>query len=314
MSQQGPNEVVESLQEAAKQIQLVTLPSQPTVKIARTAAQLRRMQYMSYFHIDPVTTTDHFWTASPLTSMAPWEVRYAGDGAGILGVMCLGEPPPPAMVRDTIDGTVLVVVVLDDIAAIPAFGGDTFKHTYEYHTPFIEREANAQNESQMGKEWIIQTPEGIPYINREHSTFLNPKYSYTIGLALLRGIDSDRKIFQLLTPISEKTIKDTQTSGKAMVLLSGKLDTPGWAYLEEFHERAGGVTDTNKQLDSDRSDDDSEDSAVEERTDWKVGAQDLGKSFQDAPWIERSHGDQGRGAGARVWRVRRDLGKTGESR
>jgi len=33
------------------------------------------------------------------------------------------------------------------------------------------------------------------------------------------------------------------------------------------------------------------------------------KSMRDVPWVETLKDSQGRGMGARVWRVRRDLGR-----
>ena len=38
----------------------------------------------------------------------------------------------------------------------------------------------------------------------------------------------------------------------------------------------------------------------------------LSDGFQNAPWVEKLEGSRGRGVGARVWRVRRDLGRNGD--
>jgi hypothetical protein len=34
------------------------------------------------------------------------------------------------------------------------------------------------------------------------------------------------------------------------------------------------------------------------------------KPVKDVPWVERLEGSEGRGVGAKVWRVRRDLGRS----
>ena len=80
-------------------------------------------------------------------------------------------------------------------------------------------------------------------------------------------------------------INDINDQGRRIVLVSGKFDTPGWAYTE-------GLIRHNAR------DDDNEEN------------NDEAVSFPDIPWVEKLKGSQGRGGGARVWRVRRDLGKS----
>jgi len=69
-------------------------------------------------------------------------------------------------------------------------------------------------------------------------------------------------------------------------------------YIEELYQR------------------DAKDSGPEESGDHRMKRVPLGQYkldgdyFRAAPWIERVYGDQGRGVGSRVWKVRRDLGKS----
>lgn len=69
------------------------------------------------------------------------------------------------------------------------------------------------------------------------------------------------------------------------MLVSGKFDTPGWAYTEGLiRQNAGNASDDDES--------------------------DAFDKFPEIPWVETLKGSQGRGGGARVWRVRRDLGKS----
>lgn len=326
MSQDGPREAVESLEDAGKPSPVLTLPSQPTEYLPRTSAHLRTMQYMSYFHQDTMASGDRVWNSDPVTSLAPLEVNYTGKAAGILGVMCLGEQPSIEMVRDTIDGSIVALVVIEDMAAILSLKSNEKMERYiedqsgEYTSMDMDNNSNKvvkthfteQSYRRPENHLILHTPEGIPYLNPANAMSLDPTYSHTIGLALVRAIDVRRQKLQLLTPISPNTIKDISASGKAIILVSGKLDTPGWAYLEALYRKDADMKEVAKQRESDEG---TQESGDEEGGDAVTGGQqDHMDGFENAPWIEILRGHKGRDVGARVWRVRRDLGKTGEGR
>ncbi|EHL02775.1 putative Polynucleotide 5'-hydroxyl-kinase grc3 [Glarea lozoyensis 74030] len=85
---------------------------------------------------------------------------------------------------------------------------------------------------------IIRTQaEKLPYFNPENAISLNPRYSQALGLALIRGIDVPRRKLQILTSIEPSVVEEINRMGKNIVLISGKLDTPGWAYTEELVQR-----------------------------------------------------------------------------
>jgi polynucleotide 5'-hydroxyl-kinase GRC3/NOL9 len=323
MSEDGPQDVVESLQDAAKSITVVTLPSQPIEYLSRTGAHLRTMQYMSYFHLSPRSMQDPIWDPDPITSMAPLEVKYGGKASGILGVMCLGEHPPARMVRDTIDGAVVAIVVIEDMAAIHGSRGseivgvnsydqsteDTPKYMYDGNEEVVKLHP-AEDFRQLEKPLIFETPEGIPYFSPENGASLDPTYSHTIGLAIVRGIDVKRRRLQLLTPISAEIVGDIRASGKKIILVSGNLDTPGWAYLEVLYKRSASTTEVKKQRRLVETAHESGDEETDAQLVSCLG--DHGNVFEDEPWVEILPGDKGRDAGSQVWRVRRDLGKTGQ--
>jgi polynucleotide 5'-hydroxyl-kinase GRC3/NOL9 len=326
MSQYGPKEVVGSLQDAAKATPVLTLPSQVSEYVTKTASHLRTMQAMSYFHIDSKNRKSLAWSGQPLTSVPPWEVRYSGDSAGILGIMCYGEQPPPDLLLDSINGALVGIVVIDDVAAIPGWQTEEQdamdeNNDLESDQPYKMDSGDAElrefdEESiqlqHLEKPLIVRTPiEELPYFNPANAISLNPKHSSCIGLALVRGIDVARRRLQILTPISPTLIEEINEAGKSIVLVSGKFDTPGWAYTEELMQKQS-LEKAAKNRGNDGMDvDDEED---DESDDDEVGLEVryLGESFQNAPWIERQEGSQGRAVGSRVWRVRRDLGKSGD--
>jgi polynucleotide 5'-hydroxyl-kinase GRC3/NOL9 len=133
-----------------------------------------------------------------------------------------------------------------------------------------------------------------------------------MGLALVRGIDVTCRRIQVLTPIPSELIEEINEAGKSIVLVSGKLDTPGWAYTEELNQKTalGKALRGQEIMDLDEEGDggSNDDSVAIEGTDDSENQRrkDL---FKKAPWIEKLEGSQGRGIGSRVWRVRRDLGR-----
>lgn len=316
MSKDGPPEVVESLSEASPAGSVVTLPSQTSEYATRTAAHLRTMQYMSYFHLKPVIDRGLSWNTQPLTSIPPWEIRYTGENPGTLGVMCYGEQPPANLLADTLNGSIVSVVVIDDMTAIPGWGLDEQNDksnspntTSSYPNSRLSQMNTAsleidEHDQQLQLPLILRTPEEIPYFNPMNAITLSPTHSHSLGLALVRGIDFSRQRIQLLTPISPSIVAKINASSKSIVLVSGKLDTPGWAYIEELTQKMSAEKAKKGAVDSDEEDADEEDLVGD------VGEQrELGDGFGDAPWVERLEGSQGRGIGSRVWRVRRDLGK-----
>jgi len=328
MSQDGPPEVVATLREATVSAQFLTLPSQLSEYTTRTAAHLRTMQAMSYFHLSSDNTEVLRWGGKPLTSIPPWEVRYSGEDPGILGVMCYGEQPPPELLAETINGSLVAVIVIDDMSAIPGRDNDQEEGyvgspTQEEHFDAEIRVLDHSHEPRRFEEpRILPTPaEQIPYFNPANSITLDPRYSHSIGIALVRGIDVRGRRIQLLTPIAPNVIEKVHELGKKIVLVSGKLDTPGWAYTEELNmkisqdkaaEKLSIRTAESEEDELNMDDEDAEDNEDPETARETDRQRNAGDGYQDAPWIERLDGSKGRGIGSRVWRVRRDLGRVGD--
>ena len=116
----GPAEVVDSLVEAADRAKTPfhTLSSQPSEFTTRTAADLRIMQALSYFHLDEPEGGNLRWNASPLNETAPLCVRYAGPSQAIFGIMILGEEQDPENIMDILAGCVVGLIAIEDDSAI----------------------------------------------------------------------------------------------------------------------------------------------------------------------------------------------------
>lgn len=287
----GPIDVIASLQASFRNGEVTKLPSQTTQYASRTAAQLRAMQVMSYFHCGTKTELQE-WNVEPLSALPPWQVQYSGPSSGILGIMCYDYQSPANVLADAINGTVLAIVEVESPMAL-GFG---------------DREGDSrQSWASITSNAISATPEGIPYI--QAGWVLNPKHSQTVGLALLRGIDTSNQVLQILSPISDDRIRQINEKGGHIVLVSGKFDPPSWVYTEDLYQQSattdnGDGTDANADEEMDIID---EDEAID--SDHEPHQDGLETASVPTPWIEVLRGNQKRGAASKVWRVRRDLGR-----
>ncbi|KAA8566504.1 hypothetical protein EYC84_009063 [Monilinia fructicola] len=298
MSKAGPSEVIESLQDAAKTTALTTLPSQTSEFMTRTSAHLRTMQSMSYFHLDSTNKNELAWNGTPLTSIPPWEIKYSGENSGVLGIMCYGEQPPADLLAETINGSIVSVVVIDDPDAIPGHSSLQHGHDEISDSDTLHTFNSPSNPDPIKTPLIIPTPhENLPYFNPLNAITLDPKYSHTIGMALVRGIDAKRQRLQVLTPISPELLEETNQEGKKIVLISGKLDTPGWAYTEELMKRTWlEKVKRRKELNGGYEDEDDDSDAEDDRTETpSLGSVYADITFHNAPWVEKAHRLTGQG-------------------
>lgn len=285
MSEDGPEDTVEGLKSACTDIAFTSLPSQSSEYTSRTALHLRHMQAMSYFHMDPELSrgTAIRWDSKPLTSKPPLLLHYGGTDGGILGVMCYGYQPGLHLLADSIDGTIVAIVEVEDRRAFcnTAEAGNGVEPDEESEEPDNKQPPGIQR-------YIRRTPQKIPYIR--HGTTLRPRFSRCLGLALVRGVDVQRAIIALVSPVFPRELE-----GREIVLISGKFDAPTWAYTEDHYDRA-----------SQRGEDQTDNRALADEVDQ---AQD--GITGEIPWVESLHGGQKRVVGSRAWRVRRDLGRGG---
>lgn len=285
MSEDGPEDTVEGLKSACGGITFTALPSQSSEYTSRTALHLRHMQAMSYFHMNPELSTDTAirWDAKSLTSRPPLLLEYSGTKSGILGVVCYGYQPEPELLVDAIDGTIVAIVEIEDRRAFCAttLVDDGIASIEELEGSSIRPPKDLES-------FVQHTPEQIPYFRC--GTTLRPQFSRCVGLALVRGVDTQRALVALVSPLSPVVL-----TGKEIVLVSGKFDAPTWAYTEDHYNRA-----------SPKGEDEVDNGGVADEVE-----QGRERLRGETPWVESLHGGQKRVAGSRTWRVRRDLGRSG---
>jgi polynucleotide 5'-hydroxyl-kinase GRC3/NOL9 len=312
MSEDGPGESVESLSGASRG-RFVALPSQQAEFSSRTAAHLRAMQAMSYFHGGRVGGLQA-WDPTPVTARVPWEVCYGGASPGIAAVLCYEFQPPAELLAEAINGAVLSLVEAEDAKALRELDGPAFAEAMDVDDS-EDVGVDASAPSTIPSSTVSRSPEGLPYILNPDSTSLDPRHSRALGHVLVRGIDPARRALQLLTPVSLDSIRAARAAGHALVLVLGRLDAPAWAYTEDLYERtapaetARGVGDDN----------DGSESEGEGEGDMGGGGLEGGAApaearrvaGADVPWIETLEGHEKRPAGSKAWRVRRDLGRGG---
>ncbi|KAI0904355.1 hypothetical protein F4823DRAFT_628670 [Ustulina deusta] len=323
LSQTGPADAVEALRGACNTIRFSTLPSQTNQNSLRTSLQLRSMQTMAYFHAEPTTSETggvHLsWFQKPLTAMAPWQVRFKGANRGIFGVLCYDFQTQPDLLADAINGTVLTAVEVEsakafrDIEAHPLLP-DNSPGEADSGSPMdldiIEaRQVELPLFSSLQQKITTLTAEGIPFVDTSLGLTLDPRYSRSLGLVLVRGIDVENGNLHLLCPITRNQVEDVRTRGGQIILVSGRFDPPSWAYTEDLYfQSQGDEGDGNERVESQGQSEgievDSEEMRRESTTTFESSAGSV-------PWIEVVKSNQKRGAGSKVWRVRRDLGRVG---
>ncbi|KAI1807422.1 hypothetical protein F4811DRAFT_505736 [Daldinia bambusicola] len=321
MSESGPTEVVETLQEFCKTTTFTTLPSQASQISSRTSAHLRSMQTMSYFHAEQQGSTADGcwiqWNNKPLTTVPPWQISYRRHDRGIFGIMCYDYQTPVDLLADAINGTIVAIVAVECIQAFrnleehTALPSDITSDTMDIdETGEGPQKSISPSFSSLEKNTIIRTPEGIPFIDTTNGITLDPKFSHSLGLGLVRGIDVENGVLQILTPLGAEKIEEVTSRGGEVVLVSGKFDTPSWAYTEELYYRAHEEADDGADADETRDTEDTTGGISEAEINNLPGSTDE-TDETPVPWIEVLHGNQKRGVGSKVWRVRRDLGRAG---
>ena len=236
MSTSGPEEVVDTLQGATRRSNATfhQLVSQSSAVVSRTAADLRMMQTLSYFHLGEAEGKhDQMrWNPRPLSSVAPLVIHYAGPKQAILAVAIL-EDAPGLESLDTfldciLDGCVVGVVVVNQSAGLLVQEKESAEDV-DQDEGMPDEEAETPNHAS-----ISRTTTGIPFLSpssKRTASPLPPDRSFSLGQALIRGIDPKNKTMHLLTPIPLTTL---QAHSPHIVLVRGTLDTPTWAYSEEF--------------------------------------------------------------------------------
>ena len=128
MSKIGPEEVFDVLERAAHRarISFQKLPSQASQYATRTAADLRLMQSLSYFHLDKPDENGLRWDPSVINFRRMLALQYAGAQQAVFGIMVPGDEIDMKCLFDLIDGSVLGVVAIEDdsVLAVPTVASE----------------------------------------------------------------------------------------------------------------------------------------------------------------------------------------------
>lgn len=213
-------DLVQSLQQASYDVAFHRIARRPPRPSTRSPAEMRAMQTMAYFHhrLGPSGVASRF-SGKPLSRTRHWNASYARPSVGITAVLSYNQSPDSEFLAETLSGSVVSLVVLEK----------------EGHSPLVADE----DIEMLGdvSELISRTPEDIPFIEPTDTgitSTLDPRHTHCLGLALIRGIDTETNCFQLITPMSE--IEITELKDKQVFLVRGSFDSPDWAYLEDLHK------------------------------------------------------------------------------
>ena len=334
MSTSGPTEVVEVLEDTARKSSTLfyTLTSQPSAYMTRTAAELRTMQALSYFHLDDSEVCNLRWNAIPITKMRSFDLSYAGAEQAVLGILILGEAQDPDFLFHVLEGSIVGLVVLEEgLSNLWRDRQDKYYSTEGMQLDLMGQITCPQNASapreqncssdydsrllalpyhpEKGRNYanfpadhattdlrpvssdlrfdsssISRTAEGLPYFATSTGICRppDPYQSHSLGQALVRSIHPESKTIQLVTPIPQETLQQFHRGNPKIVLVRGKLDTPTWAYQEDF---AIATPKSHK----------------------KSKLSDVHEWAEQVPWVKSVAGNEANSKRTMVWKVQRNV-------
>ncbi|KAF8431848.1 hypothetical protein BGX38DRAFT_1277063 [Terfezia claveryi] len=188
-------------------------PAPAAIQAKFSAADLRSLHTMSYFHHSVVRVGgDHeprisWGFANPLTHVLPWVLSGRKIGAGI-HILHLTPPLPPQLFRDAIEGTIVGVILVDNV------------------------KNSAEDEGNGDK-----AGSGLPYPFPGPPP--TPETSHCVGLAVIRAIDTTTHEVQLILPQKDSYLSEASSSHEGLALVRGRLEGPVWDFVSE-ELRVGG--------------------------------------------------------------------------
>jgi polynucleotide 5'-hydroxyl-kinase GRC3/NOL9 len=190
-------------------------PSLPSFQSSRTRPQLSDMAMISYFHWQSLHTQK--LNLTPISSWRPYSVSFGEKSRDFKAIVVLGEFPLmySNMLSKLINGSLVSIVLVD---------------------------ADYQ-----GPEVMLGEGDGLPYLPPSSKGYVElppPPKSKTVGLGLIRSLDVDRKNMLVLG-----TWGISQLPSEQLLLVSGGMESPGWAYMEDYeyqtYAKQSGDTDAH---------------------------------------------------------------------
>ena len=215
---------------SAKSTRLHVLPSSPSRSISRSATELRMMQALSYFHLAEPEAGELRWNRKTLQEMAPVVVHYSGPKQGIFAIMVLGDEQSPDLIETILEGCLVDLVVVENDWALPE--SENVSDETESQVP----DDRGETPEYLYHPSIRRSPTSMPYLPAKNHVVhpLPPKYTHSIGQAIVRSIDTKHHQINLIMPVHFVLPRIHQRPEQKIVLVRGKLDIPVWAYKEPF--------------------------------------------------------------------------------
>ncbi|KAF3911621.1 hypothetical protein AA313_de0201195 [Arthrobotrys entomopaga] len=242
-----------------------------------TPADLRMLQTIAYFHHLPkkpaaaAAQTVSFDFENHLTAVPPLLAGYKGAGKVIDGITVLDADITAEYAFTAINAT---------IVAINLVKGDEKEH------PVVE-----YLEGVYGSDDNV-----VPYIPSRQfdgtSGVLPTETTFTIGLAIVRGVDEERGQLQLLTPVSDGELNRWIEEGYRIVLTRGRDEMPVWL-----------VWDWRRDVPLDK-----------QRRRGTGSGSVGGVVVEKMPYLDFVVGGQVTGKGAKEWKVRRNIMRRSQHR
>ena len=233
--------ITEALERAAQGRLFLNLESEASPILNRTSADLRAMQYLSFFH-SKSSGHEQRWTSSPVQQQAPISLSYASDNSDVLAFAHLNEGGPADDLWPVVLDEALVAIVLAE--------DDTF----------VEQISARVRATEL---------HGLPVLRDKRRSKLlpvDPAKSRLVSLAYVKKLDLEEKMIELVTPhaaqvhalSSDEDMSSTSAQQAAveleadedhdereatlarrprLVILQGFFDAPSWASMSAIHHR-----------------------------------------------------------------------------
>jgi polynucleotide 5'-hydroxyl-kinase GRC3/NOL9 len=204
----APNEHLASYL-SRKKLNVVAIPNTAEPQLSTrnfTASQRRNLSLQTYFH--SIHHGSARWNPAPLSTWRPHVVSYAKSDLygstwqGGIDFNCLVVPndlPPmyPNMLSSLFNGTIVSIMVMGRTSELPDLT--------------IKRGAG----------------DDIPY---HEGLYLHGNGDKVVGMALIRAMDVENQLLHLIAPDWLASLNKEQ-----IMLTADVVDTPAWAYAEDFH-------------------------------------------------------------------------------
>ena len=242
-----------------------------------TAADLRALQTVCYFHCCPQTSKQDpeakmFDFSTHLTLQVPWVGSYSPQpGAAISAISILDAEVEENLLVKTILGTIVSIELVKK--------DDASEH------PLISMAGNISDAcSSIAMPYVSSAKNGLTTLD-----LLPPSATVTAGLALLRNIDLQSGEIYFLMPVSDDQLKAWDAEGYQVAVVRGRAETPLWLLWQ---------ADDEHQVASRREHDDQHEDVPP----------------HELPYLSFDNGRTSKIKGGKEWRVRKNLMRRSQAR